>query len=735
MPKKPAGRAVVDYTPEVALFRNIVPFTNINNLDGNIWRAITRSQGVAMDAIATLQMHMKSKPYDIRARDANRADELKEEIDYYKGVFKNCQEGDGFLVYQDYIIEDFYMTPFGAGTEAVRYSDKRLYTFRAIDSATLFPSLNPLLPYYQYVPETGAPEPIYFDRTEMVRMWQSPRSELMRRGWQMTPVEKLYLALEMLNRGDRYYANLLLDTPEAGLLDLGDMSQESALQWIQSFRTLFQGVDGFKIPVIYEHTTPAKYIPFGRPPTDLLFDSTTYKYAQLLLAAFGLTPGDIGLRLSNGSLSSDLRDERHSKSTGFGNLKAHLIANCNALLPDYLEFWYVDVDDELLTSKGRARSANGVAFRNLVEGGILTPKEARQQLKADGLITVPLPEEVDAKDFEILKEINGTNDQLELQREKLSATNQGGTGLNAQRNVRGGKLESVQGKDPVPASQGGQGEIKRSEETSKLYNLLSREFLAIKERATEVRVNRLLKFAEKEFSTEKFDVTKSILDGEVHKSFEALRDFAEKDGWFKVQLDETEIGDILADTFERGLQDGAVTLRQYLYEEGILDNYEIPTDIQLRNEEIKDKLYKRAEKINDLINRGTAYYLSQLAFLSIADITPINFFQNNMSDMLETRANIVSDYENNLAYENGLLEQYKRVGLTKKMVVHNGSDAPCEECTTNIELGLVNVDHYYTDKFGNITKTGPFHTECHCTVRFDEREVLELKPEDYYKGE
>lgn len=742
MPKRPAVKGITEYSPEFALYKGVLPFTNLNVVDGNVWRTVTRSQPIAMAAITTLTMNMKSKPFDIRARDANRADELKEEIDYYKKVFGNCQQGDGFLVFLDLIIQDFYMTTFGAGVETVRYSDGKLYTFHALDGATLFPNVNPLLPFYQYVPEAGVNQPIFFDREQLVRMFSFPRTEIVRKGWQMPPAERLYLALELLNRGDKYYAGLLLDTPEAGLLDLGDMSKESAEAWIASFRTLFQGIDAFKIPVLFEHTTPAKYIPFGRPPSEMLYDTTTFKYAQLLLAAFGLTPGDIGLRMSNGSLSSDIRDERHSKSTGFGSLKIHITETCNRLLPDYLEFWFIDIDDELLTSKGRARSANGVAFRNLVEGGILTPKEARQQLKADGLISIPMPEEVKAEDFEILKEINGTNDKLELQKESLNAKNQGGFGLNKQRQVRGGKLESVQGKDPKPASQGGQGEVKRSaEETSKLYNLLSKELSVIRSNASDVRVRRLLKFALKE--TEKMDyqlVLKALVDGETLRSFNTLQEFAEQDHWYKITLDETEIGDVLAESFSQGLLDGVITIRQYLYEEGVTSNYNVPDDIILEDDEIRGQLYSRAEKINDFVNKGTAFYLTRLVYLSLAEHSgeeldlPIAFFKNNLDELLDERALLVARYEDTLAYESGVLEQYKRMGITKKMVEHAGAGEPCERCMENISLGVVPVEHYYTDKMGNATKTGPFHSDCFCTVRFDKSEVLELKPEDYYKG-
>ena len=84
-------------------------------------------------------------------------------------------------------------------------------------------------------------------------MYISPRPDIKREGWGLAPPEKTYLALEMLNRGDYYYANLLIDTPAAGILDLGDMAQDSAEEWVKAWRKMLTGIDPFKIPVLYEH--------------------------------------------------------------------------------------------------------------------------------------------------------------------------------------------------------------------------------------------------------------------------------------------------------------------------------------------------------------------------------------------------------------------------------------------------------------------------------------------------
>lgn len=777
MAKTPKSKVITQYSDEYALYRVVAPFGNLNTADGNIWRSIARSQPIVMDCISALTMRLQSLPYSIRARDANRADELQEDIEYHLEVFKNAENGDGFVNFVDAALQDLYMTPFGGAIEAVRYSDKRLYSFRTVDAATMYLSNDSLMPYYQYVPEVnGKLEPVYFTRDEMVRIYQSPRNELYvnRRGWQMPPTERAYLALEMLNRGDRYYANLLLDTPEAGLLDLGDMSRESAEAWLKSFRDSFTGIDGFKIPVIFEHTTPAKYIPFGRPPTDLLFNEIGIKYAQILVAAFGLTLGDIGMKsTSGGSLSGEMRDERHAKSTGYASAKILLTDAMNKLLPSELEFWFIDVDDEILVAKGRARSANAVAMRNLIEAGLLEPKEGRAQLKADGLLTIPLPEQVDVESFDILKEINGTADQyrlaeaqLELQKDQAEKQDggdggtaihvkggQGGIKLGSRRNMRGGKLESVQGKDPVAATSGGFGEVKSLVERAdggELRGILADGFDEIMKRATGVRLRRILRLA---YRALKDKVNRADYSEDVVSRMDVITRangdnnlFDElKDKWYYILLDEDEIFEYLKREYTYGMQ-LAITEMQYdLYENGLSDDLS-NHEVEITNEDILAKLHKRAKELKELVNSGTEYYLNRLTMLAILDYyedgldedTVVNLSESTLISLLTElfvdRSDKIAEYETKRARNGGGWEEYSRIGLTQKRIIHIGSDDPCVECQEILAMDWVEMDYLYLDKFGNFTKFGPFHIHCHCVPTYKKGELYGIENVTYYLG-
>lgn len=217
----------------------------------------------------------------------------------------------------------------------------------------------------------------------------------------MAPPEKIYLALELLWRGDKYYADLLLNTPEVGILDLGDMEKSSAEQWVKSFQDLMYGVNPMKIPVVYEHTTETKWIPFGKLPNDIMFEGITRKYASIVGAGYGMTLDDIGMGGSSGNggntLAGTIRSERHTSSSGKAVCKKKFINYFNKFLPEYLMFKWIDYNAEEQVATGRARLANSQAAEILVRNQVFSPDEMRMQLIRDGVVTIPVPEKLERK--------------------------------------------------------------------------------------------------------------------------------------------------------------------------------------------------------------------------------------------------------------------------------------------------------------------------------------------------
>jgi hypothetical protein len=408
------------------LTRSLTAWMRPDWYSSKAWRNFVLKQPIAIDCKETLIAQISSLDWKVDAVDPNMRDEYKADIDYYTQFFDRNQDYD-FITMVEWIASDYLDLPFGGAAEIGRLGDKpngKVVWIRMLDGGTLFPTLSRAYPVGQSLnsisfsqtlgfttfnsnPGTimttaGNPDDtVYFPNHAINRIYMSPRSEIQREGWGMAPPEKIFFSLELLNRGDIYYANLLLDTPEAGILDLADMDGASAQEWIKQFRNLLGGIDPLKVPVLYEHDGDVKWIPFGRPPTEMMFDRVTTKYAALVASAYGISLSDIGFQsaASGGeTLAGSIRQERRMKRTGFSRIKKKLHYFFNKLLPPHLEFNWIDMDDELSLSIGRSRLANAQSAKDFVMMGILTPSEIRHQMVADGLITIPIPDEIPEED-------------------------------------------------------------------------------------------------------------------------------------------------------------------------------------------------------------------------------------------------------------------------------------------------------------------------------------------------
>lgn len=416
------------------LTRILPAWNNPNWYEGDLWRKVVERQPFATICRETLTSNIIALDWKIEPRDSTKRDEYKEEIDYYEKFFTYTGEYD-YTEIIEWICGDLLDLPFGAAAEVGHQGDERngrVVWINLLDGTTLFPTLNVDWPIGQVIKE-AAFDPVFFPNHAINRIYYSPRREIRRKGWGIAPPEKIYLALELINRGDMYYANLLLDTPEAGILDLGDMAKDSAEEWVESWRAMLTGIDPFKIPVLFEHEKPANWIPFTRSPTELMFDKAILKYAAIVASGYGMTLSDVGLQsVSTGgdTLAGSIRQERHTRKTGFARLKKKITIWFDKMLPDHLRFTFIDQDDELMTNLGRSRLANANAWQMMITNRIFTPEEARQQTIADGLLTISVPEKVpgDAEFPEPATPFGGKSPQSPAMLGKPVTPSQGGYG-------------------------------------------------------------------------------------------------------------------------------------------------------------------------------------------------------------------------------------------------------------------------------------------------------------------
>jgi hypothetical protein len=413
-----------------SLFRLIPSLMNPQWLQSDSWRNFVHSVPVAALCRATALSNLLALDWKIVARDSNQQDELKSEIIHYTKIIENTGEYDGvdFAGRIEWLGKDLLDLPFGMAAEIGRDGDEpngQVRWIRCLDGGTLMPSLNYDFPVIQKVPNVIL-DPVAFPRHSITRQYWSPRPEIQYEGWGMAPPELIYLVFELMKRGDKYYAELLLNTPQVGILDLGDTTKETAQEWMKEAQDLFVGTDPMKIPVLYEHTTPVNWIPFQMAPNEIMFDAITSRYINLICAGYGMSPSDIGMGGgSNGgeTLSGTIRDERRSKRTIQAVLKKKFKSFFDYILPETIEFKWIDFDDDQNVARGRARLANAQAGEIYIRNHIFTPNELRAQSTVDGLITVSVPETLDENS--VVWPNSGNTTRPGLIGEKVSAENGG----------------------------------------------------------------------------------------------------------------------------------------------------------------------------------------------------------------------------------------------------------------------------------------------------------------------
>jgi hypothetical protein len=395
MPTKEPGQRGINIT-DLFITRWTPPWARPPSLPAYTWRAWVMNQPVAIACREVLISMLIGLDWSISARDANDKDDLAPTIRYYTKLFNNggYYLGSDFTSLLEWVIGDLLDIPFGGAVEIGRKGDDpkgRVVWLKPLDGGTLYPTLNENFPVVQYYQGYTA---VAFPEHAVARLQMTPRPEIFREGWGIAPPEKIYFALDMLNRGDKYYANLLLDVPPAGILDLGDMEASSAETWINSFRNFVANTtDAFRIPVLYEHNNKVDFIPFGKVPNDIMYDHITLRYAALVCSAYGLALNDVGLQTSSRggeTLAGSIRATSQTRRTGIARLKAKVKAFLEHILPPELMFEWIDYDDEHNVAMGRARLASMTGLNLMVTGGSLSPEEARMQMIKDGLIDIPI---------------------------------------------------------------------------------------------------------------------------------------------------------------------------------------------------------------------------------------------------------------------------------------------------------------------------------------------------------
>ena len=745
--------------------------------EAQAWRRFVRYQPIAIACRDTLIANLLALDWLIEPRESDKRDELKSEIDYYTKLF-NDFSGLDYAGHLEWLCTDLLDLPFGGASEVGRANDEplgKVMWIENLDAGTLFPTLNFDFPVGQRIPDSPQ-DVVYFPSYAIDRLYMSPRSDIRRKGWGMPPPEKIYLAIEMLSRGDAYYANLLLDTPEAGILDLGDMSKASAEDWVGSFKAMLAGIDPLKIPVLYEHENKVEFIPFGNPPSKIMYDEITMKYAAIVCAGYGMTLGDIGLSSSGGgdTLAGTIRSERKTKRTGLATLKNKIKTYFNRILPDTLQFKFVDVDDEVNVNLGRARLSSANAFGSMIAAGVLTEEEVRAQWIADGLVSIPISESIPPE----------AQAKIDQKTAVTTAFADGKTKRNPDTSDQTG--------DGVAPSQGGWGGVKEEKASfddpqllASLDMVFKNSFDKMMGKDLSVYLTKLVWVAAKKMypqantiskalTQEEVEVWRTLFDDtlfgqqaqdtpEVFKNavdtyMEDVEKALDEEDWWELELLAGTLAGMFAVAYESGLKHTSMTMARDLYFRGLLAYPNLTAPFSVQNPAIQEQLLAMATETIKNVNNGTKYYVSRIvlskvkeAFTSEEVLTKIVdgasvedilsdaiFTQAIVSDILDelnltmnSRVGVISEFELDKITHEAAVEEFRRVGLTKKAWKTYGRN-PCDNCISNREKGFVPLSFVYQSTFGGILRPTA-HPHCECGLDYDSKELESVAKEGRFE--
>lgn len=760
------------------LTRHVPVWTHPDWLSAQRWRTVVQNQPVAMDCEVTLLADITSTKWQVRAKKPKEEDILADDIEAYTEVLNPPGPGalNGFDIWISKMVQDLLTLPIGGNTEIIRWPDGmglfsrptskgHIWRLAYIDGATLVPTFDMQFPIMQKLRE-DVTNAIFFQHNEIMRMVSRPRTPMRLWGFGMAPPEKIFLAINMLYRSDTYYANLLLDTPEAGLLDLMDMSKEDARDWLSSFRGLFEGIDPYKIGVLYQHTQAAKYISFARPPTEMMLDKSTEKYAQITCAGYGLTLSDIGLGAPQKTLAGSIRDERKSRRSGF-LVTREIIKNAinQNVMPDYLEFVWVESDEEAKIQRGRSFLLNAQAVAKAKEAGFITKQEGQQQLIKDGHITVEVKE---PEEFEMPLMIPSGDNNEELNKKEPS---QGGRGdITGKADLGDTKISAVprnsQNFDQMrSAIQPGFEKIIL--QANDIDNLLPLIQVAAEEMFPDVTQAFLAELSDYEIDLWKLERNKMRFN--FKSEFDAYPDtikakddaleqidkLLEENKWWLFPARQREsIEFVLRQSFSEGAILAAELIQDSLFRARLADNPDlIGFSFNLKNPRTLAQLEQKAATLVTQVDDGTKFFLKRIITsgvdeglsspeiaakikngVELEDILADTNFTNNtvqivqseIQSMAESRITSIVNTEVARAETEGRIGQWDKMGLTQKQWMHTGGGLPCQYCQRNIDEGLVAMDFMFDSVFGRTVLGPPAHPKVdHCHIAFSEAELME----------
>ncbi len=757
---EPAGKRLEPY-----LVRRPYYYVDPGAYTAAAWRQVIARAPIVKNCIATLILQLRAIPWELKADDDQK-------VEYYSSVLDHAN-GEDWPTFLGRLVRDTLEVPFGGALEVVRWREGRwqdnVYSLLHVDGGSLAPTYDAELPYVQINPLRSY-DRVYFAPSELVRVPWMMHTDLPNYGWSFTPCMDCFPAIESLVRSDVFYNTLLSDTPPPGILDLLDMSRDEAEEWAESFRATFEGIDRFKIPILYDHKAKAEWISFQETGLHASLGELVKRYAEIVCSSFGMSIVDLGLYEYSQTKAGGVAQLDASKRQGLGGLMTQIATVLNGrVFPDDVEFVWKPLDTEDAVRKAAAQKTRVDTLAAAQAAGFIVKKEGRDMLAKEGII-VPDPD-VDIEKAEA---------EAAARAERLAAAKApqaGQTGQDVGPAV-GDEEAGSQAGAPKPVGPEESRAAKRSlaGEVS-LYSLVFDELYRVRyawedcERTVdwETLVARA-RSGEDPLPVARTDRAYRLLVDGLVSEFSRLaarlprelvaraveRVWAHFEGPVThaatAEAIYTTIRDILAGEPSLDLSDEALaTVFQALslaYEQGLLaaaedvwaalaSNGHVTGPLKLRfgltNPDVLEALRTNVVQLGRDLDEGTRSLVARLIYSGVREGRAVYAGKDSITaEILKAfpltigrrRAQSIALFEVNKVESLAHLKQYRTFGLTRKGWNAVESLA-CELCRRNMARGFVPLEAKFENVFGPCDGPPGHPTVCHCALRFDRQELLE----------
>jgi len=694
------------------------------------WRLVAR-EPITAACIRHIIREAVSWEYDIIRDDSETPDEDEATIQNLKGVLEQADDGDGWDVWLTRMLQDSLVLPVGGNSEIAPDDITGMVGgLWHVDGATLYPTYDRSLPFVQINPFNGL-ERVYFRRDDMLRLVFQPRTDLARKMYQIAPIEDAFPYIDGLSRMYIYYLKQLSDTPLTGVLDLMDMSETEAISWAAEFREMMEGIDPIKIPILYGHTRPGKFISFSRTPQDLNIIEQFKRFAEGVASMFGLSIGDLRLFEHDRVLAGVEASQRVTSRSGTGFYAQAIedLFNRGVFFTSQSGFRLkfelgMTGEDE---QKARLAQMRAATISTLVGQGqpLIKVQDAQKQLEKWGVIDIKLTGIPTTPGLAGLEGFGSPVDNLASMDENAGAVQELADGSV--------QLDPVSDIDAV---------------ADELQGLYGKALTGRAERSS-VTLDRFTKLWEDAFKEAANKVTSELLEKLIDKLYRQIGKAApaasaqldallSQEDWYEVEDVLPELLSILKAAYEEGSLEAVSNLQQLGYASGFTTTATSPmTEFIVTNQRVIELIEDHGAELVQHVNQGTKFFLRQNILTGLdnnwgpGEIA--EHIQNNLFGLSTAEANKLSDRrirsivntELNWADSRATFDQMVAIGLMTKGWDNRPFGDVCAICVANNALGFVPLDHEYQTVFGEETTLHPpAHPEtCRCYLSSNPKEL------------